>query len=208
MTFIALLATVLAVFLLLIKEDGSHQPYSPLKQDAVILAFGDSLTYGYGVKSGFSYPSQLAAKTGLKVINAGISGEESSEGLQRLQGVLKQNPDIVILCHGGNDILRKHSLLQLKNNLLAMIDMIHKNGAKVLLVGVPDFGWLGFNTLPLYNEVAKERDVIFEEDTLGLIEADTALKSDRIHPNEKGYEMMADAFIEVLTDNGLLSHQE
>lgn len=188
----AILVIAAVVFSILLQR-LDDEPIA-LKKDAVVLAFGDSITYGYGVKKEFSYPSVLAKKTGLHVINAGVSGEVSSEALLRLPGLLKTKPDIVILCHGGNDILGKLSRENLKNNLLSMIKMIKQSGAKVLLVGVPDFGLFGLKTAAVYEEVANETDVIFEKEVLSVIESDRRFKSDHIHPNEKGYEMMADAF--------------
>lgn len=195
---IAALAVIALIFLVATRESKSNLSYIELKKDATILAFGDSITYGYGVMQKESYPAQLQKKTGLHVINAGVSGEESSEGLQRLPTLLVNKPDLVILCHGGNDILRKRSDEKLKTNLIEMINLIKKSGAKVLLVGVPNFGMLGFNTHSLYNEVADETEVFFEEDILSFVEADNSLKIDTIHPNKKGYEIMADAFIKRL----------
>ncbi|MFA5455052.1 MAG: arylesterase [Sulfurimonas sp.] len=195
---IAALAVIALIFLVFTRESKSNLSYIELKKDATILAFGDSITYGYGVMQKESYPAQLQKKTGLHVINAGVSGEESSEGLQRLPKLLKEKPDLVILCHGGNDILRKRSEEELKNNLIAMINLIKESGAKVLLVGVPNFGMLGFSTHSLYNEVADETEVFFEEDVLSFVEADNSLKIDTIHLNKKGYEIMTDAFIKHL----------
>lgn len=195
---ITALAVIALIFLVATRESKNSLSYIELKKDATILAFGDSITYGYGVMQKESYPAQLQKKTGLHVINAGVSGEESSEGLQRLPTLLVNKPDLVILCHGGNDILRKRSDEKLKINLIEMINLIKKSGAKVLLVGVPNFGMLGFKTHPLYSEVADETEVFFEEDILYFVEADNSLKIDTIHPNKKGYEIMADAFIKRL----------
>ena len=79
-----------------------------LNHEAKILAFGDSITVGYGVNEGEDYPSQLQQLTQRTVINAGISGEISEEGLQRLPDLLNEHePELLILIHGGNDILRK-----------------------------------------------------------------------------------------------------
>lgn len=195
---IAALAVIALIFLVATRESKDNLSYIELKRDATILAFGDSITYGYGVMQKDSYPAQLQKKTGLHVINAGISGEESSEGLSRLSALLVNKPDLVILCHGGNDILRKRSDEKLKTNLIEMINLIKENGAKVLLVGVPNFGMLGVKTHPLYSEVADETEVFFEEDVLSLVEADNRLKIDTIHPNRQGYEIMTDAFIKHL----------
>ncbi len=190
--FITVLALSALLFSILLNR-GDDAPLV-LGKDTVVLAFGDSITYGYGVKQSASYPAILAKKTGLHVINAGVSGEVSSEALLRLPELLKTKPDIVILCHGGNDILRKLSRENLKNNLLSMINIIKQSGAEVLLVGVPDFGLFGLKTAVLYTEIADETGVIYEKDILSVVESDRRFKSDHIHPNEKGYEMMADAF--------------
>lgn len=200
-TLMAVLVLVTVAIIVLIKENINDSNHTVLKDDAVILAFGDSLTHGFGVDNGFSYPSQMQKKTGIKVINAGVYGELSSEGLLRLPALLKQKPELVILCHGGNDILQKRSQAELKNNLLKMIQLIKQSGAEVLLVGVPDFNMLSFGTLDVYEEVADETGVLFEDDVLTYIELHRTLKSDYVHPNEKGYEMMADAFIKILNLN-------
>lgn len=175
------------------KENNKAPNASLLKEDALILAFGDSLTYGFGVDKALSYPALLAKKTGLRVVNAGVPGEESAEGLARLPKLLTQKPDVVILCHGGNDILRKLSMSELKRNLLAMVELIEQSGAKVILVGVPDFALLGFSAHSIYDEVAREKDLIYEDEILAYVESRRELKSDYVHPNAKGYEMMADA---------------
>jgi len=175
-----------------------------LTQEAVVLAFGDSLTYGNGAVSQ-AYPVQLQEIIGRKVVNAGISGEVSSSGLQRLPHLLElHHPKLVILCHGGNDILRRYSKIDLKNNLIKMIDLSQASGAQVLLVGVPGFGLLGLSTVTLYEEVAQEQNVLYEGSVLETIESAPSLKSDRIHPNGAGYKMMAEAFATLLRENGVL----
>ncbi|WP_424565573.1 GDSL-type esterase/lipase family protein [Sulfurimonas sp.] len=198
MSFI-LLALFFSLVLVIVYQKNSNDINGVvLKEDSVILAFGDSLTNGFGAGYEFSYPKYMERKTGLKVINAGVDGEFSYEGLARLPKLLKHKPDLVILCHGGNDILNKLSSEELKSNLLAMVRLIQNSGAKVLLVGVPDFSLFSFSTHDIYGEVADETDILLEDEVLTHIELNRSLKSDYVHPNEKGYEKMADAFIEVL----------
>ena len=197
-TISAILAVVVLTLLIYINENKNDLSENTLKSNPLILAFGDSLTYGFGASPAFSYPALLGKKSGLHVINAGINGEESAEGLERLPELLKQKPDLVILCHGGNDILRQRSQVELKNNLLSMIKLIKESGAIVLFVGVPDFNLVGFKTLPLYSDIAKESGVIYEDEILTYIETRQTLKSDYVHPNEKGYEMMADTFMKII----------
>lgn len=201
MNKIKLITVVLAaimLFTIITKESEDDSSHIKLRSDATILAFGDSITYGYGVSEKASYPAQLQKRTGVRVINGGISGEESSEGLQRLAKLLEQKPDLVILCHGGNDIIQKRSVEKLKANLTQMVETIKASGAKVLLVGVPDFGLLGFKTHSIYAEVADETEVFFEDDVLSDVLSKNELKIDYIHPNEKGYKIIVDAFVKHL----------
>jgi len=202
--WIALIVTILATFLLLVRSDSSEVETSHLDNGAVILAFGDSLTYGYGAVAQ-AYPKELQTMIGREVINAGVSGEVSATGLKRLPKLLeKYHPSLVILCHGGNDILRRYSKETLKENLNQMIVLSRASGAQVLLVGVPGFGLFGLSTVPLYEELALETNVLYEGSILEKIESEPTLKSDRIHPNSIGYRMMAEAFAKLLKENGLI----
>jgi len=196
---------VLVAMLFFFKDtDTSHIQTTKLSSTAKILAFGDSLTYGKGAPLQ-SYPMQLQKLIKKEVINAGLSGEPSTRGLQRLPSLLEAHkPELVIICHGGNDIIRQTSKQTLKDNLVKMIRLSKKSGAQVLLVGVPDFKLIRFSTLSLYEEVAEQEEVLYEGHILSKIENDNALKSDRIHPNAKGYGLMAEEFFEVLQENDVL----
>ena len=201
---IALVVAAIVVTLLFFRSNNNEVETTKLNINAVVLAFGDSLTYGYGAVDQ-AYPQQLEMMIGRKVINAGISGEVSATGLKRLPKLLaKHQPALVILCHGGNDILRRYSKETLKSNLRKMIALSRANGAQVLLVGVPGFGLLGLSTVPLYEELAEEENVLYEGSVLEMIENEPNLKSDRIHPNAMGYKVMAEAFKELLHENGLI----
>jgi lysophospholipase L1-like esterase len=165
----------------------------PLAADAVVLAFGDSLTYGTGAPAGASYPDVLAATLGHKVVNAGIPGEISETGLARLPEVLDAvQPQLVILCHGGNDFLQQRSSQQVAANLRAMVDLCRAAGAEVILIAVPQFGLMA-KTHPLYAEVAQEKGVPCANEILHDLLTDPALKSDPIHPNAAGYRQLAQA---------------
>lgn len=178
-------------------------PLTPLKNDAVILAFGDSLTYGSGADSqSESYPTMIAHYSGRQVINAGVPGEISQAGLARLPTLLQTtNPDLVILCHGGNDILRRLDKTQLKANLNAMIELIKASGAEVVLVGVPMFGF-GLTVPELYRELAHHYALPLENTVLADIVSDPVLKSDQVHPNAKGYELFGQRIFSLLQQAG------
>lgn len=160
----------------------------------VILAFGDSLTYGTGAPRDQSYPTQLERSLNYRVVNAGIPGEVSAAGLSRLPGLIEQfQPDLIIICHGGNDFLRRNSPEEVKQNLRQMVSLARGRGIDVILVSVPQLGLL-LSPAPLYAEVAEEFSIPLEKEALTDILSEPALKSDRIHPNARGYGRMAEAF--------------
>ena len=100
-----------------------------LPGDAVVLAFGDSLTFGTGTTPEKSYPAVLESRIGRKVVAAGIPGEVSAAGLERLPEVLDEvKPRLLILCHGGNDMLRKLNLQQAADNIRAMVRLARSRG--------------------------------------------------------------------------------
>ncbi len=192
------------VVLVLIGGCGEQIEIPRLASDAVILAFGDSLTYGTGANRDGSYPAVLSTLSGRKVVNAGIAGEESGPGLKRLPALLEQHqPRLMILCHGGNDILRKKDLGQMAANVREMIQLAQAKDISVVLIGVPRFGIL-LSSLPLYEEIAESMAVVYLDDVLPGVLSDNSLKSDMAHPNETGYRVMAERIHTVLREAGAL----
>jgi lysophospholipase L1-like esterase len=180
----------------------SSTKLTALPQDGVILAFGDSLTYGTGVKQSQSYPAVLEELTGIKVVNSGVSGETTDEGLKRLPGVLdKVSPDLLILIEGGNDILRNSDLAQTKRNLASMIELAQQRGVQVVLLGVPEKS-LFSNSADLYSELAKEYQLVFDNSLIAELQRSPPLKSDPVHFNQAGYRKMAESIHALLLENG------
>ena len=180
--------------------------YSVLASNATILAFGDSLTFGTGADKGEDYPSVLASLSGFTIINAGIPGEVSREGLQRLPSLLDEHqPDLLILIHGGNDILRKLSRAELKNNLLAMFNEASIRNIPAVSFGVPEPG-LFLKSAEIYQQIDDESNIPIELSLLPDIIGDTSLKSDIAHPNAKGYKKLAEGIYTFLQDNNFISN--
>ncbi len=177
----------------LLSACGSRISLKPLAPDAVVLAFGDSLTYGSGAEREEAYPVVLAQLIGRKVINAGVPGEVTSEGIIRLPAVLEQyHPALMILCHGGNDLLHNLGELQTADNIRAMIRLARERGTEVVLVAVPRPGLL-LSPPKFYAEIAREFGLPFEGDILPAILSRGGLKSDVIHPNAEGNRKLAEA---------------
>ncbi|MDF1588070.1 MAG: arylesterase [Gammaproteobacteria bacterium] len=177
----------------------------PLQQDDVILAFGDSLTFGTGSDSATeSYPAILQILSGKTVVNAGIPGEVSQAGLERLPHVLAQtSPKLVILCHGGNDLIRRLDIVQLERNLTQMIQTIQASGAQVVLVAVPKLS-LTLTVPELYARLAEEYNIPIEAEIIYDIEQQPGLKSDQIHPNAQGYRLIAENIYQLLQASHVL----
>jgi len=173
-----------------------------LAKDAVILAFGDSLTFGTGAAPAESYPAVLERLVGKRVVNEGVPGEISGEGLARLPDVLKrEKPALLILCHGANDLLRGLNKQQAAGNLRAMIRLAREKGAAVVLVAVPLPG-LALSPAPLYREIAAEMKLPLEEKALITVLSNRNLLSDPIHPNAAGYRLLAEAIASLLKRSG------
>ncbi|OUR72269.1 hypothetical protein A9Q78_07305 [Methylophaga sp. 41_12_T18] len=181
-------------------------PLSPLSEDAVILAFGDSLTFGTGADNSNtqSYPAVLEQLIGRTVVNSGIPGERSAEGLIRLAEELDEyQPNLVILCHGGNDLIQRLSKQKLKQNLEKMVSLIQASGAEVVLMAVPTLK-LSLQVPPLYSEVAQSFNLPVDLETFRDVESSPSLKSDPIHPNSTGYKQIAVAVQQLLLSSGAI----
>jgi lysophospholipase L1-like esterase len=204
-TMRTLLCSVTLCIVALLAVACSKPPQLPLlSADAAILAFGDSLTAGTGAGEAESYPAVLANLTGRKVVNAGVPGEVSAEGVRRLPELLeRERPALLILCHGGNDLLARQNHQQIADNLRAMLRIAGERGIPVVLVAVPSPD-LTLKPPALYEELAKEFRIPFERTALPHILAKGSLKSDHIHPNAAGYRQLAEALSELLKKSGAL----
>ena len=193
---------VFAIVLLLASCGTSK--LEPLRPDSVIVAFGDSLTAGIGTDAKYSYPSVLERLSGIKVINAGISGETTAEGLRRFSSVLMQHsPDLLILIEGGNDILRNHNKADTKHNLEQMIQLARSQNIEIVLLGVPEKS-LFSSSAPFYTELAQTYDLVFDAEIISSLMRSPSKKSDAVHFNRDGYYEMARTIYELLLDNGAL----
>lgn len=177
---------------------------APLGVDDMVLAFGDSLTFGSGALPAESYPAQLQSLINRKVVNAGVPGEISADGIIRLPALLEEvRPKLLILCHGGNDFLQKRSDEEAAANVRAMIKLAKDKGIGVILVATPKPG-LMLSPPDFYARLAKEFAIPFNDEVLKNILRDNDLKSDLIHPNARGYAQIAQAVAQLLKKSGAL----
>lgn len=157
-----------------------------------IVAFGDSLTAGVGAAAGEDYPTRLAALAGVTIVNAGVSGDTTESALARVeQDVLAQNPRIVIVGLGGNDFLRRAAIGETEANLRRIVRQIQSAGAAVVLLGFR-FPTIGPSYEAMYERIASEESCLLVPDLLDGILSDPSMRSDDIHPNGRGYALMAE----------------
>jgi acyl-CoA thioesterase-1 len=200
-----LCAVMILAAAMLLPAACNKTPQLPLlAADATILAFGDSLTAGTGAGDTESYPAVLVLLTGRKVVNAGVPGELSAGGVQRLPELLeRERPALLILCHGGNDLLAHKNHQLIADNLRAMLRIAGERGVPVLLVAVPSPD-LTLKPPPLYEELSREFHIPLERKALSHVLGKGGLKSDYIHPNAAGYRLLAEALVELLKKSGAL----
>jgi len=179
-------------------------PVAKLAATDVVLAFGDSLTYGTGAKAEDSYPVVLGQLIGRTVVRSGVPGEQTAGGLARLSEVLDEHkPRLVIVCLGGNDMLRKQVQAGIESNLRAMLKEIRSRGIDAVLVGVPAPGLIT-SAPEFYAKLAQEFAIPYEGKVVTSVLYKPELKSDPIHPNADGYRRMAEAIAKLLRDAGAL----
>lgn len=181
---------------------GGTPSLAKLGAGDVVLAFGDSLTYGTGAKPEESYPAVLGSLIGRSVVRAGVPGEQTAGGLQRLSGVLDDHqPRLVIVCLGGNDMLRKRPHDSIESNLRQILNTIKSRGIDAVLVGVPAPGLIT-SAPEFYAKLAQEFGIPYEEEIVTSVLYKPELKSDPIHPNAEGYRRMAEAIAKLLRKAG------
>ena len=193
------------LLLLLLCACNAKPPTLPrLDANDVILAFGDSLTYGTGAGEHQSYPALLQQLIQRSVVRAGVPGETTIQGLARLPEAIEEHaPKLVLLCMGGNDMLQKVAPATIRANLRAMIELVRKRGANVVLIGVPE-PKLFSDPPKFYGELARELGLPYEGDVFDDVLHDQSLKSDAIHPNAMGYKRVAEALAELLRASGAI----
>ena len=159
------------------------------KNNRAVVAFGDSLTAGYGVSAAESYPAQLAKKTDRPVVNLGVSGETAVQGLARVEQVLQERPYMVLIEFGANDFMRRQSTQSALEAVEKIIDQVQAAGAIAVIVdtGGPGMG----EYTKAYKEMAKEKGALYVPGIMKGIFYKPSLKSDQVPPNAAGYEKIA-----------------
>ena len=162
-----------------------------------IIAFGDSLIEGVGSTAGGDLVSRLSDGIGQPIVNLGVSGDTTADGLARIDEVLERDAKVVIVLLGGNDSIKKVSPETTKSNLASIISQIQADGAVVVLLGVRG-GLLADAYKDIYKDLAKEYGTAYVPDVLSGVFGRANLMADPIHPNNTGYEKIFERVLPVL----------
>lgn len=177
-----------------------------------IIFLGDSLTAGYGLPSPQAWPEQVQKRLKAngyktKVINAGVSGDNTANGLARYEwSVGSADADILVLALGGNDFLQSVSPETMYENLKSIIDQAHDDGLTVILAGVASpilarLGSRGEAHASVYPKLAKQYKLSYFPSMLeGVSGKPELLQGDGLHPTKAGVEIMADRFVLHISD--------
>ncbi|MCP4352039.1 MAG: arylesterase [Desulfobacterales bacterium] len=159
-----------------------------------IICFGDSLTYGTGASSGMDYPAQLSKMISKPIINAGVPGDTTESALERLEkDVLSKDPRIVLITLGGNDLKNNVPKEIAFDKLTAIIKLIQSQGTLVIVGGI-DIPLRGRRFGDSYKKLCDETEAVLIPNIFEGIMGKQGLMSDYIHPNDKGYTIMAEKF--------------
>lgn len=155
-----------------------------------IVCFGNSLTQGVGGSPGRDYPSLLAERVSVPVINLGRSGETTEDGLRRMEEIWTHDPFLVIVEFGANDFFHRIPPEKTHENLSRIVREIQARGVAVAVAGVriglirDEYDWV-------FRKAARENGALYIPNIMKGILSNPQLKSDQIHPNDAGYAVIA-----------------
>lgn len=186
---ILILVLAFGIWFLFFRQDTVKKS----SKEGPVIFLGNSLTVGLGANDGEDFPSLVSMELNLSnYINAGVSGDTSEDALNRLQtDVLSKNPSVVVVLLGGNDFLQKIPEEKTIKNLDEIVRRISESGSAVVLVHLKANPLKEQYKEPV-KEIAKKYEAALVLNILNGIFGNADLMSDQIHPNAKGYELMAD----------------
>lgn len=171
----------------------------PSTKSGPVLMFGDSLVEGVGATTGNTLPEQLGRLVGTTILNYGVSGDTTRDGLARLDEALTVSPKVAIILLGGNDFLKKIPREETFQNLERIVVAFQGQGAITVVVGVRS-GIISGGADEEYEALAEKTGSVYVSDVLSGVFAHSELMSDTLHPNDRGYRQIAERFASELRE--------
>ncbi|HEX3986211.1 MAG TPA: arylesterase [Acidobacteriaceae bacterium] len=187
---------------------AQHRPVPTPRPAPILDCFGDSITAGHGIDPAHAYPADLQTLLNARgyhytIINSGISGNTSKDGVDRLKDLLRLHPAVTIVEFGGNDGLRGVPIDATRRNLDAIVASLLHSGSKVLLAGItlpPNYGADYIHQFDeTYHLIAAKYHVpLLPELYAGIYTIPGAIQDDGVHPTAKGAQLLAEHFLPLL----------
>jgi acyl-CoA thioesterase-1 len=191
------LISFLALFSVLLANCQNHNSYRRITnlsddRDQTIVILGDSITAGYGLNPRQAYPYLLSEQFNLPILNRGVNGNTTADGLIRLErDVLSEKPWLVIIALGANDFFTQVPTIETEKNLKTIVRRVQKRKAITIILGM-EFGSFADGYQEMYARVAQETDAYLIPQVLqGVLDNPQHRQPDRIHPNALGQEIIA-----------------
>lgn len=185
------IVAVAAGFFFFSRATGSKAPDPAACAGLKVAALGDSLVTGYGASTPGGFVTFLSQRTGTAITNHGENGDTAAEGLARVPEALAEQPDVVIVLLGGNDALQKVPQATTRANLDALLAQLEAAHVKIVLAGV--LGGLGIDPYQsMFADLARAHHAVYVGNVLAGLIGNRQLMSDEVHPNEAGYQRIAD----------------
>ncbi len=192
------ISVILVAGVVLLTLGDSYEITNYPAKEGEVVAFGDSLVYGVGSEESEGFVGLLSQKLRKDIVNLGVPGDTTKDGLDRLDEVLELEPSVVFVLLGGNDRLKQISQEETLLNLKEIISSIQETSAMVVLLGVKGniFSDRFDNEL---KAVARETGAVFVPDVLDGVIGNSDFMFDSIHPNREGYEIIAEKVFQNVT---------
>jgi acyl-CoA thioesterase-1 len=203
------LATLTTAFVLSLSLYAAQpHPVPASRPEPIVDCFGDSITAGHGIDPAHAYPADLqslldARGYHYKLVNSGISGNTSKDGVDRLKDVLRLQSSVSLVEFGGNDGLRGIPIDATRRNLDTIVATLLHSGSKVLLAGITLPPNYGADYIHQFDETyrliaAKYHVPLLPELYTGIYTVPGAIQDDGVHPTAKGAELLAEHFLPLL----------
>ncbi len=171
-------------------------------KNSTVVAFGDSLVHGEGATLGNDFVSLLGQKLGRPIVNLGVNGDTTADGVRRLPELLAYDPGTVILLLGGNDTIKRIPKDTTEENLETIIETLQKSSVVVVLLGVRG-GILGDPKKDMYESLSDTYQIPYLPNVLDDLFGKQEFMSDGVHPNDAGYAIIADRVTELFLEHKL-----
>ncbi len=169
---------------------ANYPPQSP-----TVVAFGDSLTFGFGSTKGNDFVTLLSSRMGIPIANRGVPGDTTVAALGRIDSILALNPGVTIVYLGGNDFLRRVPIDETFGALETIVMKLQEQGSVVVLVGIRG-GLINDQYARRFEDLSKKYKALYVPDLMFSIIGQKDQMHDSIHPNDAGYARIAESIYE------------